>query len=113
MEERLLRQIEEDIKDPAQKRRDILDLAKGIITHDRNKTYGEPEDVFNLISVLWSIYLREITGEEDVYVDPEHVAVMMALMKIARITANPSHRDSWVDAIGYLAIGASMGEFDK
>jgi hypothetical protein len=30
---------------------------------------------------------------------------MLGLLKIARLRANPTHRDSWVDLAGYAACG--------
>ena len=36
------------------------------------------------------------------------VAVMMALLKIARISENPQHMDSWVDLAGYAACGGEI-----
>jgi hypothetical protein len=36
------------------------------------------------------------------------VMILMAEMKMARIEQDASHADSWVDAIGYLALAAEM-----
>lgn len=91
-----------------QRRIDILDLAKGVIVNDRNKTYGEPENIFPLIAEYWSTYLRESQHDADIYISDTDVAMMMALMKIARIMENPGHTDSYVDAIGYLAIAQTL-----
>lgn len=93
---------------PRQRRIDILDLAKGVIVNDRNNTYGEPENIFPLIAEYWSTYLRESLHDSDIYISDSDVAVMMALMKIARIMRNPGHEDSYVDAIGYLAIAQTL-----
>lgn len=91
-----------------QRRIDILDLAKGVITNDRNKTYGEPENIFPLIAEYWSTYLRESQHDADIYIADTDVAIMMALMKIARIMTSPDLMDSYVDAIGYLAIAQTL-----
>ena len=91
-----------------QRRIDILDLAKGVIVNDRNKTYGEPENIFPLIAEYWSTYLRESLHDSDIYIADTDVAVMMALMKIARIMKSPDLIDSYVDAIGYLAIAQTL-----
>lgn len=93
---------------PRQRRIDILDLAKGVIVNDRNKTYGEPENIFPLIAEYWSTYLRETLHDSDIYITDRDVAVMMALMKIARIMKGPDLMDSYVDAIGYLAIAQTL-----
>jgi len=38
-------------------------------------------------------------------VKPHEAALCMAAVKIARLIATPDHRDSWVDGVGYFAIG--------
>lgn len=80
----------------------VLDQAKEIVTGDRQETYGDALDNFSDIARLWSAYLQTDIGAED-------VACMMALFKIARIQGSHyGHLDSWVDAIGYLALGAEI-----
>ena len=79
----------------------ILDEAKAIVTRDRNNQSGEPEELFGLIASYWTAHL-------DYPVSAHDVAVMMTMLKLARIRANPGHRDSWVDAVGYLACGAEV-----
>jgi Domain of unknown function (DUF6378) len=89
----------------AQVRENVLDEAKKCVLHDRNSTYGKPEDNFNRIAILWDAYdkIRK-PGPET----PTDVAIKMTLMKIARLAHNPTHKDSWVDGIGYLACGAGI-----
>lgn len=83
-------------------RADILAEASRIVTIDRNDQYGEPQELFGLIAKYWTAHL-------DRQVNAHDVAVMMALMKCARMQANPAHRDSAVDACGYLAIAGEVG----
>lgn len=83
------------------KRAQLLDTAKELVTRDRNATHGEPEDTFGLIAAYWSAHLdREITSAD--------VAIMMNLMKCARLKANPSNPDNWLDSIGYMACGSEL-----
>lgn len=84
---------------PAMTRAGILAEATRITTADRNAQYGEPEDLFARIAAYWTHHLGQPVTATD-------VAVMMTLLKIARIEANPGHADSWIDAVGYLACGA-------
>ena len=70
-------------------RADILDRAKAIVT-------GEPEDNFAIIAELWSAY----TGYK---FSPVDVAMMMALLKVARIKTGVGTVDSFVDLAGYAA----------
>jgi hypothetical protein len=85
----------------------ILDMAKACICQDRNAQYGPPERNFEMIAEFWTTYLagRSTAGGP---LSATDVAVMMSLMKIARIAHNPGKCDSWTDAIGYLACGGEV-----
>lgn len=84
-------------------RKSILEQSIEIVTKDRNTTYGEPEDSFTTIAGLWSAY----TGQP---FTPQDVAVMMALLKVARIKNSPQTLDNWIDLAGYAACGGGMVE---
>ena len=84
-------------------RAEILDAAKAIVTGDREKQYGRPEDNFDVIARLWTTY----AGHSFTPVD---VAVMMTLLKVARIKTGHYKTDSYVDACGYLACAAEIAE---
>ena len=81
-------------------REEVLKEAIKIVSDDRNTIYGEPEDSFAQIAKLWAIYTRH-------HFEPHDVAVMLVLLKIARIENNPCHKDNWIDIAGYAACGAS------
>lgn len=91
-------------------REKILDKARECVCGDREQDYGSPEDSFSLIAELWSSYLCAscIGGTFDLCINPENVAAMMALLKVARLAATPSHMDSWVDLAGYAACGGEI-----
>lgn len=81
----------------------ILDEAKDIIYGDREKTYGAPDKNLVAIAGYWSNHLltrfgvyHDITGAD--------VCIMMVLLKAARLGNDITHRDSQVDAVGYLAL---------
>lgn len=82
-------------------RAEILPAAKACITVDRAATHGDAERNFGTIAAYWSTHLDHPITAAD-------VAVMMTLMKCARIKSNPGHADSWVDGIGYLACGGEI-----
>lgn len=90
----------------------ILEAAMECVCHDRNSQYGDPEDNFNTIAKLWSIYLTATglgDGQDDWrLITPEDVAIMMNLLKVARIATGTQKADSWIDAIGYLACGGEI-----
>jgi len=85
----------------------ILDQAKAIIYGDREKTYGEPGKNLRLIAGYWTEHLNSRFGEEGlptVSLTPDDVCIMMVALKLARLANDPTHRDSQVDAGGYLAL---------
>ena len=79
----------------------ILRTAEEYVTKDRASEHGDMEDNFATIASYWSEHL----GTEVTSVD---VAVMMALLKLARIKTNAANRDNWVDGCGYLACGGEL-----
>lgn len=105
--------LQSDVREPASVavgRGDILDKAKACVCKDRNREYGEPEDGFKLIAALWEPVIREtcVSPGADVSVGPETVALLMALLKVARAATNPGHLDNWVDMAGYAACGGEI-----
>ena len=49
-----------------------------------------------------------MSEDADICILPEDVAVMMALLKIARIKTGKFKEDRFVDACGYLACAAEL-----
>ena len=82
-------------------RSEILDTAKEYVTKDRATEHGDMESNLTTIGELWGVYLER-------HVDPADVAVMMTLLKIARIKSNPSNSDSWIDGCGYMSCGGEL-----
>ena len=93
-------------------RAEILDAAKAIVTGERERQYGKPEDNFRMIGNLWEIYLKarclDSCGGLDIL--PEDVAMMMSLLKIARIASGNYKADSFVDLAGYAACAGECAE---
>ena len=81
-------------------RQRVLALALDAVTRDRNADYGEPEDNFADIARLWNAYKGP-----GIPFSPTDVAVLMILVKIARISTSPMKEDHWVDIAGYAACG--------
>lgn len=82
-------------------RADVLDTAKDYVTKDRAAEHGDMENNFNTIARYWSVHL-------DAQITPTDVAVMMNLLKVARIKSNPKSKDNWVDGAGYMACGGEI-----
>lgn len=89
-------------------RSDILDLAKRCVCGDREQDYGSPEQNFERIATLWEVYLAGKCTSADVCILPQDVAVMLALLKIARIASGHAKADNWVDLAGYAACGGEI-----
>lgn len=101
--------VEENSEDVKRKltRADILHAAEKCVCGQRETDYGTPEDNFKAIAELWEAYLNKAcTRGANVRVEAKDVAVMMALLKIARIAAGGGKADSWIDLAGYAACGA-------
>lgn len=79
-------------------REKCLNRALEIVTGDREQAYGTPEDNFKMIAELWSSYLEADVSAVD-------VAMMMSLLKIARISTGTFKEDSFIDLAGYAACG--------
>jgi hypothetical protein len=84
-------------------REECLNQAKECVTKDRQNTYGSPENNFKRIANLWDAYLDlpyKVTAVD--------VAVMLALLKVARISSGNVHEDNWIDGCGYFACGCEL-----
>ena len=78
----------------------MLHEAERLVNGDRNNQYGPPDQDFQRTADLWTIYLD---GKR--IIEAHDVAVMMALLKISRLSWKPNHPDSWIDLAGYAACG--------
>lgn len=76
----------------------------------QKKEYGSPENNFRLIASMWEPYIRQrcVGHGADVSIRPEDVAMLMALLKIARICTGTGTADSFVDLAGYAACGGEI-----
>ena len=81
----------------------ILQKAKECVCGDREEDYGTPENNFQVIANLWNNYLNID------YITPLDVAMMMSLLKIARIKTGKYKEDSFIDLAGYAACAGEIG----
>jgi hypothetical protein len=73
----------------------IFDEAR-ILQQDRGRIYGSPYSNHKRIAEIWSAILETpITAHQ--------VVTCMVGTKLARLVETPSHHDSVVDAVAYLA----------
>lgn len=87
-------------------RKTILDAATTCVCKERNDQYGEPEDCFQDIANLWAAY-------KGVEIDAFEVAMMMALLKVARAKVNPQHTDNYIDLCGYGSIAGELANKEE
>lgn len=87
-------------------RKEILKQATDAVCTDREGQYGSPEDNFRRIADLWTAYWGGYPFE------PKDVAMMMSLLKIARITTGKHKDDNYIDLAGYAACGAELGSLE-
>lgn len=97
---------EQDKMDLKDAKETVLHEAERIIYGDREMTYGHPSKNLWTIARLWTAYVdaasdNALQGKEFTAKD---VALMMILVKTARLANNDSHRDSVVDICGYAAL---------
>jgi len=83
---------------------DILERAIKLVCGKRQQDYGDPEINFANIADGWNIIIQNADGK----ITASDVCTMMAWLKSCRLMNTPNHADSWVDAAGYLALGAQM-----
>lgn len=85
-----------------------LETAIGCVTTDRQNDYGAPENNFATIAAYWNVYMSS-KGYAPVF-NPHDVAIMMGLLKVARMASSPKKADNYVDGAGYFAIAAELTE---
>ena len=84
-------------------RQSVLDEAGSIIAGDRQQTYGNVAESFARTALVWS-------GILGVTVTATQVAQCMVGIKLTRLSASPTHHDSWVDIAGYAALGREVAQ---
>lgn len=91
-------------------REEILNKAKECVCGQREQDYGTPESNFQLIADLWNDYLYSGLKFDQIpkMINGTDVAMMMALLKIARIKNGGGTGDSFVDLAGYAACGGEI-----
>lgn len=83
-------------------RDDVLTGAAHLINGDRRDSYGDCTPMHTRIGRLWGAVLDRPD------IEPERVALMLALLKASRLAHDLTHEDSWVDGAAYLALGGEM-----
>lgn len=82
---------------------ELLRKASDLVSGDRQKDYGDKLHNHKNIADLWSAYLGTS-------ISPHDVAVMMCLLKIARLKQGSRTEDTYLDASAYMAIAREIQE---
>ena len=86
---------------------EALREAARIISSDRNKQYGAPENNFERTAQIWSVILGVPISNED-------VAMMMVGLKMARYASKSGYQpDTWIDIAGYAGCGYEVGALEN
>ena len=80
---------------------DFLRDAMILVEGDRASEYGDKVINHNNIAKLWSAYL-------DVKIEAHDVAIMMALLKVARTKLGAVSKDTYIDMSAYSAIAGEI-----
>lgn len=87
-------------------RKAVLKTAGDLIDGDRARDYGDAFEMHKRIAVGWT----QILGID---VRAHEVALCMAWLKMSRLVETPSHADSYVDAVAYMALAAEIEKRDS
>ena len=79
----------------------ILNQASVLVQGQREKDYGDKTENHSNIARLWSAYL-------DVKIEAHDVALMMALLKMARTKLGEVSKDTYIDLSAYSAIAGEI-----
>jgi|TARA_B100001057_G_scaffold179995_1_gene180689 hypothetical protein len=82
-------------------REDFLNKAEELINGPRAKEYGPAKFNHERIATIWSVVLGRC-------ITPEQVVACMIGLKLARLAEDATKDDSWVDIIGYAALGGEI-----
>ena len=92
-------------KTPLESKEHYLEEAHFLITGDRAEEYGDNLLNHRRIATMWNVILGKKLTQP---IGPEEVAACMIGLKIARLAEDTTKKDSWVDVVGYGALGGEM-----
>ena len=90
-------------------RDELLEEAKMLINGPRAEQYGSALINHERIATLWNVLLqRKLLSK----ITPEEVTMMMIGLKLARLSQDADQNDTWIDIIGYAALGGEIKDAD-
>lgn len=91
---------------------EVMTDAGSIVNADRKDDYGDALDSFRSIAGLWNAYLRA-RGLMSAELLPSDVAMLMDLLKTSRFATGGYKADTFVDKVGYSALGGALARIEK
>jgi len=88
-----------------------IDLEKQIkqkLREQKTKEYGDYRENFHILSMLWSVILKNKLKED---IKPHEVANCMVMLKLMRVAENYK-QDSYLDASIYLDMAKELHKDD-
>lgn len=90
-------------------RDELLEEAKMLINGPRAEQYGSALINHERIATIWNVLLqRKLLNK----ITPEEVTMMMIGLKLARLSQDVDQNDTWIDIIGYAALGGEIKDAD-
>lgn len=86
------------------KAKETLETALELVTGDRAEQHGDMHATHQMAADLWNAYIG------DGMLTAEDVALMLALLKIARMQNGSKNEDNYVDLAGYAGVAAQLAE---
>jgi hypothetical protein len=87
---------------------EVLTKALELTSGDRAKTHGDKRANHQNIADLWNVYL---SGKPAGWaITPQDVAIMMCLLKIARLKSGTFNLDNFIDLAGYAGVAAECSD---
>lgn len=101
----------DELNKPANRCADVLTKALELTGGDRAKTHGDKRQNHQNIADLWNAYLKDgPLGKRRL--SAQDVAVMMCLLKIARMKSGTFNLDNFIDLAGYAGVAAECSDDD-
>jgi len=94
----------------AKNREHFLREAEKLINGPRAEDYGPALLNHERIATIWNVLLRAKLLKQ---ITPTEVTAMMIGLKLARLAEDMHKDDSWVDIIGYAALGGEISNDDQ
>ena len=90
-------------------RDELLEEAKTLINGPRAEQYGSALINHERIATIWNVLLQQKLLNK---ITPEEVTMMMIGLKLARLSQDVDQNDTWIDIIGYAALGGEIKDAD-